>query len=50
MTTHSTGTLPRDIDVLKTIAKKTGRNVGVYANVSEKGKISVGDDVKVSIS
>lgn len=50
MTTHSTGTLPRDINVLRTIAKKTGRNVGVYANVSEKGKISVGDDVKVSIS
>ena len=47
MTTHETGSLPRDIDVLKTIVKKTGRNVGVYASILSEGRVSVGDDVKI---
>ena len=47
MTTHETGSLPRDIDVLKTIVKETGRNVGVYASIFSEGQVSVGDDVKI---
>ena len=48
MTTHATGTLPKDIDILRTIAKKTERNVGVYASIVSNGTVRVGDAVQVS--
>lgn len=47
MTTHATGGLPRDTNVLRSIVRETGQNVGAYATVNRGGVIKVGDVVEL---
>ncbi|MEM7465474.1 MAG: MOSC N-terminal beta barrel domain-containing protein [Pseudomonadota bacterium] len=47
MTTHATGELPKDTQVLRTIVKNSEQNVGAYANVVQAGEIKIGDSVEL---
>lgn len=47
MTTHAQAELPKDSTVLRTIVRDGGQNLGVYASVTNKGRVSVGDAVEV---
>lgn len=45
MTTHAQDGLARDPAVLRTIVRKAGQNLGVYATPAENGCVAVGDRV-----
>ena len=47
MSARATGDLPTDMEVLRTAASATGRNIGAYANVTGSGRIKVGDAVEL---
>jgi uncharacterized protein YcbX len=47
MTTLSQGDLPQDAGILRTAAQRNQANVGVYALVSQGGKIRRGDSVRL---
>ena len=47
MTTHATGELPTDRQVLRTIVRESDQNVGCYATLENVGEINVGDEVKL---
>lgn len=47
MTTQTTGDLPKDTQVLRTIVRETAQNVGAYATVNKGGAIRVGDPVEL---
>ncbi len=47
MTTRATGNLPDDSQVLRTIVRESGQNVGAYATVSNVGSIKLGDEVEL---
>lgn len=48
MTTLSQGSLPKDVEVLRTVVQGNGGNVGVYASVMRTGLIRRGDVVQLS--
>jgi uncharacterized protein YcbX len=47
MTTHGFEDLPNDPGIMRALVKNAEGNLGLYAEVSEPGKISVGDDLVV---
>jgi uncharacterized protein YcbX len=47
MTTLPQGDLPKDAGILRTAAKHNGANVGVYASISQGGKVRRGDSVRL---
>ena len=47
MSARATGDLPTDMEVLRSAASATGRNIGAYATVTGFGRISVGDVVEL---
>ena len=47
MTTLAQGDLPRDPNVLRTLAKQNNGNFGVYAEVLQTGRIKIGDQITV---
>jgi uncharacterized protein len=47
MITLPQGDLPRDLGILRTVARYNQVNVGVYASVLQGGKIHRGDLVKL---
>jgi uncharacterized protein len=48
MTTHSQEDLPRDLGLLRTVAKQHEALVGAYANVKTPGRITIGDPVMLA--
>jgi uncharacterized protein len=48
MTTHSQEDLPRDLALLRTVAKQHEALVGAYANVKVPGRIRIGDPVMLA--
>ncbi len=40
--------LPLDVELLRTIVKRYGRNFGIYCDVVVPGEIRVGDFVEIS--
>lgn len=49
MTTHQQAGLPRDLRVLRAIARENTGHLGVFATVSEPGKVRVGDHVMLCV-
>jgi uncharacterized protein YcbX len=47
MTIQAQADLPKDPRVLRTIVKRAGQNLGLYANVESAGRVSVGDEVEL---
>ena len=47
MTTLAQGDLPRDPNVLRTLAKQNNGNFGVYAQVIKTGQVKIGDQVAI---
>ena len=47
MTTHATGDLPRDTDVMRHLVSEAEGNLGVYAKVISGGSISANQAVEV---
>ena len=47
MTTHGFEDLPKDPRIMRALVKNAEGNLGLYAEVSEPGKISVGDELLV---
>jgi uncharacterized protein YcbX len=47
MTIQAQAGLPKDPRVLRTIVKRAGQNLGVYANVAAPGLVSAGDEVEL---
>ena len=47
MTTHETGDLPRDTDVMRHLVTEAEGNLGVYARVISGGSISANQTVEV---
>jgi hypothetical protein len=45
MTTLPQGELPRDPNILRTVAQQAGGNAGVYATIDLRGTIRIGDSV-----
>lgn len=46
MTTRAQGDLARDLDVLRTVNREHGGNLGLYCSMAASGDIAVGDDVR----
>lgn len=49
MTTHQQADLPRDLRVLRAIARENTGHLGVFAAVSKTGKVRVGDQVALCV-
>lgn len=47
MTTLAQGDLPRDPNVLRTLAKQNNGNFGVYAEILQTGRVRIGDRVAI---
>jgi hypothetical protein len=47
MTTHGFEDLPKDPRIMRALVKNAEGNLGLYAEVSEPGEISVGDELVV---
>jgi uncharacterized protein YcbX len=47
MTIQAQAELPKDPRVLRTIVKKAGQSLGMYASVESAGRLSVGDEVEL---
>lgn len=47
MTTHAQEDLAKDPSVLRTIVRHAGQNLGIYANTSSAGRVTVGDVVEL---
>ncbi|MBL8775364.1 MAG: MOSC N-terminal beta barrel domain-containing protein [Acidimicrobiales bacterium] len=45
MTTRPQGGLPRDLDILRTVNRDHGGNLGLYASIAAAGEVAVGDEV-----
>ena len=50
MVTHPQDELPKDKDVLSTVARRNDNNLGVLGRVKQPGTVSVGDDVRVGLA
>ncbi|MFD1707719.1 MOSC domain-containing protein [Siminovitchia sediminis] len=48
MTTLAQGDLPKDINILRTLAKENDGNFGVYADIIQPGPVKIGDTVQVN--
>jgi uncharacterized protein YcbX len=48
MTTHATGDLPRDTDVMRHLVSEAEGNLGVYAKIVKTGTVSAGQAVTVA--
>lgn len=48
MTTHATGDLPRDTDVMRHLVSEAEGNLGVYAKIAKTGTVSAGQAVTVA--
>ncbi|MBI1849370.1 MAG: MOSC domain-containing protein [Planctomycetes bacterium] len=48
MTTVAQADLPRDLDVLRAIARENGSHFGLYCRVIRGGLVRVGDSVRVA--
>ncbi|GAB2179547.1 MOSC domain-containing protein [Dongia sp. agr-C8] len=47
LTTRAQGDLPSDPKILHTVMLENGTNAGIYAKVSQAGRVAVGDEVKI---
>ncbi len=47
MTTRPQGELGRDLDILRTVNRDHGGNLGLYCSMAAPGEVSVGDEVRV---
>jgi uncharacterized protein YcbX len=47
MANHAQAELPKDVSVLRSIAKEANTNLGTYANVSKPGEVKIGDVVEL---
>ena len=47
MTTHPQKDLPKDPSVLRSIVKEANQNMGIYASVVTRGRVSIGDAVEL---
>jgi uncharacterized protein YcbX len=47
MTTHPQKDLPKDPSVLRSIVKEANQNMGIYASVVTRGRVSIGDPVEL---
>ena len=48
MTTHAQGGLPKDAEVLRSVARSNHANVGIYAEVAVPGTVHVGAGLRLS--
>lgn len=47
MTTRPQGDLERDLDILRTVNREHGGNLGLYCSMATPGEVAVGDEVRV---
>jgi MOSC domain-containing protein YiiM len=47
MNIQAQGDLPKDPTVLHTIVRESGQHLGIYASVSQPGRVAVGDIVEL---
>ncbi len=47
MTTHAQEGIPRDPSVLRSIVKDADQKLGIYASVTQAGRVSIGDPVEL---